>query len=105
MRIRNGAALALLALGVGCTDPANGDDPLAALDSTTVTTRYMAPYWREQMDASSDTWQQALSTCQGADATQRPNCAFVLEANLAKGMKDLSPEYRSERNFLEIPRP
>jgi hypothetical protein len=96
MRIRNGAALALLACGIGCTDSANGDDPLAALDSMAVTTRYTQPYWVQEMRGQTPTWDQALAICGEATATQRPNCAFVRE------VKAIAPRQRQESEGVNL---
>ena len=88
----------VVGLVVGCVDPANGDDPLAALDSTTVTTRYMEPYWREQMKLESPAWVQAVQICDAPKTTERPNCTFVHAAKYWAGT-ERPPRYDPGTGF------
>jgi hypothetical protein len=76
----------LLATAVGAVsscqpnaeDVANGDDPIAALDSRMRSTRYDGPYWQQQRLAGSDVWRRAVATCTPERATERPNCEPVV---------------------------
>ena len=84
------AGAAALAAGAACrpTPPtpqqvADGDDPVAALTSSTPSTRYTQGYWLEQMRADSagrpSPWRRALAYC-GENGRPRPG----LEADGAK---------------------
>jgi len=56
---------------------ANGDDPIAALDSTVTSSRYGPTYWTEQMKGDTDVWSEALAYCEPAEHANYPNCEVV----------------------------
>jgi hypothetical protein len=71
------AAITFLACGPSQEELANGDDPLAALESTVESSRYGAGYWTEQMTAKTQVWAEALAYCEPAERADYPNCTTV----------------------------
>lgn len=73
------ALLGSLALACGPTQEeiANGDDPMAALESTVKSSRYGAAYWTEQMKGDTGVWNEAVAYCEPAERANYPNCELV----------------------------
>ena len=71
-------------LAAGCRgserDVANGPDPIAALHSRAVSTRYGVQFWKEVSVRDTTLWARAVTLCTGRDAAQLPNCAAVSTA-------------------------
>lgn len=70
-------ALAVAACGGSQEELANGDDPIAALGSTVKSSRYGPAYWKEQLEAESTVWKEALAYCADAEHANYPNCETV----------------------------
>ena len=79
------AAVAISLAALGCArsqeDLANGDDPLAALESTVRSTRYGEKYWQQERDAQSSIWTQALEYCRPPERANYPNCEVVRQVD------------------------
>ena len=71
------ASLWAVACGPSQEKIANGDDPIAALRSTAQSSRYGAAYWREQLEADSALWKEALTFCADSQRADYPNCQTV----------------------------
>lgn len=65
---------------IGCNrhQQATSDDALAALASRQAATNYDYPFWNDQFQRKTDTWQKALSFCKQPDHKFLINCQPVL---------------------------
>ena len=71
------AGLWAMACGPSQEEIANGDNPIAALGSTVQSSRYGPAYWREQLQADSALWKEALAFCADSQRADYPNCQSV----------------------------
>jgi len=71
------AGLWAVACGPSQEEIANGDDPIAALGSTVQSSRYGPAYWRQQLEADSALWKEALAFCADSQRADYPNCESV----------------------------
>lgn len=63
---------------------ANGDDPIAALNSGAATTRYVHEYWIDQARRRTTLWDSAFALCSAywkRNDGSKPNCGHVYTAN------------------------
>jgi hypothetical protein len=63
---------------------ANGDDPIAALNSRAATTRYVHEFWIDQARRRTTLWDSALALCSAywkRNDGSKPNCGHVYTAN------------------------
>jgi hypothetical protein len=63
---------------------ANGDDPIAALNSRAATTRYVHEFWFDQARRRTTVWDSALALCSAywkAKDGSKPTCGHVYTAN------------------------
>ena len=69
-----------VAVAMGCNrhQQAIGDDALAALASRQAATNYDYPFWNDQSQRKTETWQKALSFCNQPDHKFLINCQPVL---------------------------
>lgn len=58
-------------------DAANGGDPIAALSSTTPSTRYRQDFWAQASQRDRPLWDRAVALCRAAGGTERVNCEPV----------------------------
>lgn len=72
-------------------DVANGDDPIAALESTAQSSRYGLNYWVEQRDQKTETWSKALAFCEPPEHANYPNCQTVREVRATEPGKVEDP--------------
>ena len=88
------ALLTLLVLSACAPSPesvANGDDPMAALRSTAVSTRYSTQFWTRSVREQPALWAEARTYCLGPDGPQAPNCAVVREVEAIEQMAAPKP--------------
>jgi hypothetical protein len=83
--------LAVVACGPSAEAVANGDDPVAALKSSTVSSRYTVPFWTRAVREQPALWQEAKAYCFGPDGFQAPNCAPVREVETIERMAAPKP--------------
>ena len=93
------ALLLLSACGPSQEELANGEDPLAALQSTAESNRYGAKYWTEQMSAASELWTQAVAYCEPAEHADYPNCKTVRSVKFIGVPGAVENPARSEKGF------
>jgi hypothetical protein len=86
-----GTVLAVVACGPSAEAVANGDDPVAALKSPTVSSRYTVPFWTRAVREQPAVWQEAKAYCLGPDGLQAPNCAPVREVEIIERMAAPKP--------------
>ena len=63
---------------------ANGDDPIAALNASATTTRYVHEFWIDQARRRTPIWDSALALCSAywkSKDGSKPNCGHVYTAN------------------------
>jgi hypothetical protein len=63
---------------------ANGEDPIAALNSRAVTTRYVHEFWIDQARRRTPLWDSAFALCSAywkRNDGSKPNCGHVYTAN------------------------
>ena len=68
----------LFAIGCNRHQEATGDDALAALASRQAATNYDYPFWNDQFQRKTETWQRALAFCNQPDHKFLINCQPVL---------------------------
>ncbi len=107
-----GTTLGVAALLGACrtaaeTDVANGDDPIAALETHVPSTRYERTYWhqvaRGTTRADSALWRRAVETCRGRESAERPNCTAVRMTAFYQRASQAPPEQPRDVKLGEVP--
>ena len=93
------AAIAFLACGPSQEELADGDDPLAALESTVESSRYGARSWTEQMTAKTQVWAAALAYCEPTERADHANCKTVHSVTFIGVPRAVGNPARSESGF------
>lgn len=75
------ACLALLACAPSPQQVADGPDPLQALGSPALSSRYTVEFWARELHRKSQLWQGATSFCKERDPAVFPNCHAVAVAS------------------------
>jgi hypothetical protein len=75
------ACLALLACAPSPQQVADGPDPLQALGSPALSSRYTVEFWARELHTKCSLWQRATSFCKERDPAVFPNCHAVAVAS------------------------
>lgn len=87
---------------VGCSNIddriANGDDPLAALQARTVTTRYTSEFWKRVRQKDRLLFEKAALLCEH-NIEKYPNCSFVAPALIIDNHEKHQNQKKEDQGF------